>query len=126
MTASGNILLTGDGFLGVHPDLDPETTKEVEEFLGIPATRLTLGGIKTVGMAGVATSNAVLVHARATAQEIALVEEVSKLPVGRGSVNMGSGLIGTGLVINETGYLAGFPTSGYELGRIEEVFGFME
>ncbi len=126
MTASGNILLISGGFLGVHPDLDPAATKEVEEFLGVPATRLTLAGIKTVGMAAVATSRGILVHSRATAQEIARVEEASGLPVGRGSVNMGSGLIGTGLVVNETGYLAGFPTSGYELGRIEEVFGFME
>jgi translation initiation factor 6 len=29
-------------------------------------------------------------------------------------------------VANDTGYVAGLETSGFELGRIEEVFGFLE
>ena len=48
------------------------------------------------------------------------------MPVGTGSINMGYGLIGTGLMANDTGYLAGNATSGFELGRIEDVFGFLE
>jgi translation initiation factor 6 len=48
------------------------------------------------------------------------------VPVGTGSINMGCGLIGTGLMVNESGYLAGNATSGFELGRIEDVFGFLE
>jgi translation initiation factor 6 len=39
---------------------------------------------------------------------------------------MGSGLLGTGLIANRNGYLAGIATSGFELGRIEDVFGFLE
>jgi translation initiation factor 6 len=39
---------------------------------------------------------------------------------------MGSGLVGTGLLANRNGYLAGTGTSGYELGRIEDIFGFLE
>jgi translation initiation factor 6 len=38
---------------------------------------------------------------------------------------MGSGLVGSGLIANSHGYLAGAATSGFELGRIEEVFGFV-
>ena len=38
---------------------------------------------------------------------------------------MGSNLIGTGLLINNKGYLAGNTTTGFELGRIEDVFGFL-
>ncbi len=39
---------------------------------------------------------------------------------------MGTNLIGTGLIANNFGYVAGSATSGYELSRIEEVFGFVE
>jgi translation initiation factor 6 len=39
---------------------------------------------------------------------------------------MGGALVGTGLLVNEKGYLAGNATSGFELGRIEDVFGFLE
>jgi translation initiation factor 6 len=105
--------------------MESPVAEEVSAFLGAPAIKLTFGGIKTVGMAAVATNSGVLVHPRANTHEIELLERASNLPVGRGSVNMGSGLIGTGLLVNENGYLAGFETSGYELGRIEEVFGFI-
>jgi translation initiation factor 6 len=85
-----------------------------------------LGGVRTVGMAGVATNKGVILHPRATEQQIARVEAVAKVPVGTGSINMGSGLVGTGLLVNERGYIAGNATSGFELGRIEDVFGFLE
>ena len=39
---------------------------------------------------------------------------------------MGGALVGTGLLVNESGYIAGNATSGFELGRIEDVFGFLE
>ncbi|HPM62781.1 MAG TPA: translation initiation factor 6, partial [Methanoregulaceae archaeon] len=47
-------------------------------------------------------------------------------PIGTGSVNMGSGLVGTGLIANARGYVAGLETTGFELGRIEDIFGFLE
>jgi len=126
MTASGNILLATDTFVAIHPEVDMRQAEEIESFLRAKAVRLTLGGIKTIGMAAAATNHGILVHPRTTNQELEILETASGLPVGRGSVNMGSGLIGTGLVVNGKGYLAGFETSGFELGRIEEVFGFME
>ncbi|KUG20941.1 MAG: translation initiation factor IF-6 [Methanomicrobiaceae archaeon] len=126
MNAAGNVILANDSFAAVHPDMPQEAAEEVGLCLGVPVIRLTLGGIKTVGMAGYATNRGVLVHPRAGEREIALLERVTDLPVGLGSVNMGSGLIGTGLVANSKGYIAGSMTTGFELGRIEEVFGFLE
>lgn len=126
MTASGNVILATDSFVGVHPDMEPEVIRELGVFLGAPVHRMSLAGIKTVGMAAVATDRGILIHPRSTPQELEELEKESGLPVGRGSVNMGSGLVGTGLLANERGYLAGFESSGYELGRIEEVFGFLE
>jgi translation initiation factor 6 len=125
-TASGNMVLATDTFAAIHPEMDVRVAEEIESFLKTKVVRLTLGGIKTVGMAAAASNRGILVHPRTTDQELEQLETASGLPVGRGSVNLGSGLIGTGLVVNDKGYLAGFQTSGFELGRIEEVFGFME
>jgi translation initiation factor 6 len=126
MNAAGNVIMANDSFVAVHPDMPADMGKAIAEFLGCDLIFLTLGGIKTVGMAGVATNKGVIVHPRATAQEIARLEAVAKVPVGTGTINMGSGLIGTGLLVNEKGYIAGNATSGFELGRIEDVFGFLE
>ena len=126
MNAAGNIILATDSITCVHPDLPAATAREIGEILGNPVIRLTLAGIKTIGMAAVATEKGILVHPRASRQEIARLEEITDLPIGTGSVNMGTGLVGTGLVANAAGYLAGTETSGFELGRIEDVFGFLE
>ncbi|MDT8358674.1 MAG: translation initiation factor IF-6 [Methanomicrobiaceae archaeon] len=126
MNAAGNVILANDEVAVVHPSMPQDLSEEVGSFLRVPVVKTTLGGIPTVGMAGVASNKGILVHARATPQEIARIEERTDLAVGTGSVNMGSGLVGTGLIANSRGYLAGIYTSGFELGRIEEVFGFLE
>ena len=126
MNAAGNVIMANDTFAAVHEDMPTDLAKAIGEFLEVEVIHLTLGGVKTVGMAGVATNKGVIVHPRATERQIAMLEEVAKVPVGTGSINMGGVLVGTGLLVNEKGYLAGNATSGFELGRIEDVFGFLE
>lgn len=126
MNAAGNIILANDSLACIHPDMPTVVAQEIGELLRTPVIRISLAGIKTVGMAGAATNQGILVHPRTTRQELAQLEGVTDLPIGVGSVNMGSGLVGTGLVANRAGYLAGTETSGFELGRIEDVFGFLE
>jgi len=126
MNAAGNVIMVNDTFAAVHPDLPVDIAAAIGEFLDVEVIHLTLGGVRTIGMAGVATNKGVIVHPNATAQQIAQIEAVAKVPVGTGTINMGSGLIGTGLLVNDTGYIAGNATSGFELGRIEDVFGFLE
>jgi translation initiation factor 6 len=126
MNAAGNVIMANDTFAAVHEDMPTDLSKAIGEFLGVEVLSLTLGGVKTVGMAGVATNKGVIVHPRATERQIAMLEEIAKVPVGTGSINMGGALVGTGLLVNERGYLAGNATSGFELGRIEDVFGFLE
>jgi translation initiation factor 6 len=126
MNAAGNVIMANDTFAAVHPDMPVDMMHTIGEFLGVEVITLVLGGVKTVGMAGVATNKGVIVHPRATDQQIARIEAVAKVPVGTGSINMGSGLVGTGLLVNESGYITGNATSGFELGRIEDIFGFLE
>jgi translation initiation factor 6 len=124
MNAAGNVLLVNDRILVHHPDLPEKVVGEISDFLDVPAVSLTLGGIKTVGMAAVATSRGIMVHPRSSDNEMNLLAEKTDLPVGKGTVTMGSGLVGAGLIANGSGYLAGLGTTGFELGRIEDIFGF--
>lgn len=126
MNAAGNVIMANDTFAAVHEDMPTDLSKAIGRFLDVEVIHLNLGGVKTVGMAGVATNRGVIVHPRATERQIAALEDIAKVPVGTGSINMGGALVGTGLLVNEKGYLAGNATSGFELGRIEDVFGFLE
>jgi translation initiation factor 6 len=127
MNAAGNVILANNTFAGVHPEMPIDVAEEIGTFLGVPVRRLTFGGIKTVGMAAVATDRGVFIHARSSDTEIErLAGCTDDLQIGAGTVNMGSGLVGTGVLANSKGYIAGIRTTGFELGRIEEVFGFLE
>ena len=126
MNAAGNILLANDSLALAHPDMPDQMAEEIGDILKTPVHRTTIAGIKTVGMAAVASGRGIMVHPRTTHHEMARLEGLTDLPIGTGSVNMGSGLVGTGLVANSRGYVAGLETTGFELGRIEDIFGFLE
>ncbi|MDO5845421.1 MAG: translation initiation factor IF-6 [Methanocorpusculum sp.] len=128
MNAAGNVILTNDSFALVHPDMSPAMRKMVGEFLKVETIPMSFAGVGTVGMTGACTNAGILVPARSAPEEIERLENSlpnKDFPVGTGSVNMGSNLIGAGMLINSKGYLAGNVTTGFELGRIEDVFGFL-
>ncbi len=125
MTAVGNIILANDTAAVVHPDLPDRAVKTIADTLRVDVKRATIAGLGTVDMAGVATNKGVLVHPRVSDSEIEILEDVFDLPVDIGTVNFGSPLIGSGLLANSAGYLAGADTTGPELGRIEDALGFI-
>ncbi|KCZ70471.1 putative translation initiation factor 6 (aeIF-6) [Candidatus Methanoperedens nitroreducens] len=125
LNAAGNIILANDTAALVHPDLSDRSIGIIKRTLGVDARRGTIGGLKTVGMAAIATNRGVLVHPRATTSEIAVVEELFNLPVDIGTINFGSPLVGSGLLANSRGYVAGEDTTGPELARIEDTLGYV-
>ncbi|RZN35291.1 MAG: translation initiation factor IF-6 [Methanosarcinales archaeon] len=125
MTAVGNIVLANDTAAVVHPGLPDRAVKAVADTLQVDVRRATIAGLRTVGMAGVATNKGVLVHPGVSDSEVDVLEDVFDLPVDIGTVNFGSPLIGSGLLANSAGYLAGADTTGPELGRIEDALGFI-
>jgi translation initiation factor 6 len=125
INAAGNVIMVNDSAALVHPGLSSKACETVEQTLGVKVEKGTIGGLKTVGMAGVATNLGLLVHPRISEEEIAVLEGLFGLPVDVGTVNLGSPLVGSGLLANSKGYLAGIETSGPELGRIEDALGFL-
>jgi translation initiation factor 6 len=125
INAAGNVIMVNDSAALVHPGLSIKACETIEQTLGVKVEKGTIGGLKTVGMAGVATNLGLLVHPRVSEEEIAVLEGLFELPVDVGTVNLGSPLVGSGLLANSKGYLAGIETSGPELGRIEDALGFL-
>ncbi|MCK9312538.1 MAG: translation initiation factor IF-6 [Methanocorpusculum sp.] len=128
MNAAGNVILTNDSYAVVHPDMSSVMCDMVADFLKVKITPMSFAGVGTVGMSCACTNAGFLLPARSSPEEIEKLESHISNPdiaIGTGSVNMGSNLIGTGLLVNSKGYLAGNATTGYELGRIEDVFGFL-
>lgn len=125
MSAAGNVILTNDTAALVHPGLTIRAVERIAETLGVDVRKGTIGGLKTVGMTAVATNKGILAHPRISEAEIAVLEDLFGLPVDVGTVNLGSPLVGSGLLANGRGYMAGLETTGPELGRIEDALGFV-
>jgi translation initiation factor 6 len=125
INAAGNVILVNDRAAMVHPGLSRKACEMISKTLGVTVKRGTIGGIKTVGMTAVATNTGLLVHPRISLEELSLLEDLFDLPVDVGTVNFGSPLIGSGLLVNRHGYVAGRETTGHELGRIEDALGFV-
>ncbi len=120
ITCLGNVVCVNDRGAIVHPEVDEEIERVVAEFLNVDVARGTIGGVKTVGMSAVVTNRGGLLNPNASEWEIKKVEDVMRVEVGTGTVNFGVELVGTGLVANSRGYIAGKDTTGFELGLIEE------
>ncbi len=125
INAAGNVILANDSAALVHPGLSAKACGTVADTLGVEVVKGTIGGLKTVGMTAVATNKGLLVHPRASEAEIAVLEDLFKLPVDVGTVNFGSPLVGSGLLANSKGYMAGEESTGPELGRVEDALDFL-
>jgi translation initiation factor 6 len=126
MNAAGNVVLANDYGAYVHPDLSREAVRTVTEALDVPVQRGDLADVRTVGMAAVATDCGVLCHPKSREPELDALEEVLDVPADLGTVNYSSPLVGSGLVANDHGYVAGDETTGPELGRIDTALGFLD
>jgi len=126
INAAGNVVLANDTGAYVHPDLSRRAVEAVEDALDVPVERGDLGGVKTVGTAAVATERGVLCHPKSTDEELDFLEELLGVPADIGTINYGGPLVGSGLVANGSGYVAGQQTTGPELGRIEDALGYID
>ena len=126
INAAGNVVLANDHGAYVHPELPDETVAVIEETLDVPVERGELAGVRTVGTAAVATDEGVLCHPKTTDSELDFLEEHLGVYADIGTINYGGPLVGSGLVANSHGYVAGEDTTGPELGRIEDALGFVD
>lgn len=125
LNAVGNVVMANDTAALVHPELSDRAIEAIEKALKVDVRRGTIGGVKTVGMAGIATNKGILVNPLATGLELELIEELFGLPVDIGTTNFGTQMVASGLIANSKGYVAGSQTTGHELGRIEDALGFI-
>lgn len=125
LTATGNNILVNDTAALINPEMSDSAANEVSEFLDVDVYKGTIGGLKTVGMAACATNKGILVHPKASRYELDHLHEIFNLPVDIGTVNLGSPLVGSGLLANSKGYVVGSETTGHEMGRIEDALGYI-
>lgn len=126
LTAVGNIILANDSGALVNPLLSDESLELISQVLDVEVQRGTIANYKITGSVAAATNKGVLLHPAVTHEEIKSLEKLLKVPADVGTVNNGTKLVGACTAANSKGVIVGLNTTGPELARIEETFGFLE
>jgi translation initiation factor 6 len=122
MNACGNVILANDTAAVVHPEVSDRSIRLISRFLDVDVYKGSVGGYKTVGTAASVTNKGLLVNPYTKDKDFELLEKIFGLPIGVGTINFGSPLVGSGVIANSKGYLVGEETRGPEIARVEEVF----
>ena len=123
LNCAGNLVLTNDSHAVVHPRFSKELAERIGATLGVEVMHGDIAGMGVVGSAGCATNRGVLVHPKATKEELGAMRAFFKVPVDIGTLNYGSPMIGACCIANSKGAVAGTPSTGIELGRLEDALG---
>lgn len=126
ITAVGNVVLANNNAAYAHPDLSESALETISETLDVPVEQGMIADVQTVGMAAVATDQGLLCHPKATDEELDWLSEYFDVYADIGTINYGGPLVGSGLIGNTAGYVAGEDTTGPELGRIEDALGYLD
>lgn len=114
-TAYGNLVLVNDKGAIADPRLNEKDVANVSDALGVEVVLGEIAGLPYVGSLATATNKGVLAHPLLKEEEMQTLKEVLKVPVDVGTINLGIPHVGTGLIANSQGAVAGFVTTGPEL-----------
>ncbi|KAK9885786.1 hypothetical protein WA026_013655 [Henosepilachna vigintioctopunctata] len=122
LSALGNVIACNDYVALVHPDLDKETEEIIADTLKVEVFRQAIATNVLVGTYSVLSNQGGLVHPNSSVVEIEELSSLLQVPLVAGTVNRGSNLIGSGMVVNDWCAFAGSDTTSTELTVIESIF----
>jgi len=114
-TAYGNLVLTNDKGAVVDPRFKEAEIKKISKALDVEVLPTEIAGLPYVGSLAVATNKGILAHPLLKDEERKILEAVLKVPVDVGTINCGVPYVGTGLLANSHGAVAGSMTTGPEM-----------
>lgn len=122
LNALGNVIVCNDYRCLVHPDVEEENVKIIEETLGVPVIKHTIGAESLVGTFSVLSNIGMLTHPNVTELEVKELSELLKVQVIAGTVNSGSQVVGSGMVANDYVCITGMRCTNVEIKIAESVF----
>ncbi|XP_054163566.1 eukaryotic translation initiation factor 6-like [Oppia nitens] len=122
LSALGNVVAANDYVALVHPDLDRETEEIIVDTLKVEVFRQTIANQVLVGSYCALTNQGGLLHPRIAVEAQNELSSLLQIPLIAGTVNRGSEVIGSGLVVNDWSAFCGFDTTSTEISVIENIF----
>jgi len=125
-TAWGNNLLISESSALVNPDLTMNSVELIGDTFDVEVERGTIAGVKTVGSVAALNSKGMVVHPKATQEDISRLTDLFGIDVKISTANFGSPYLGASMITNDNGALIGNKSSGVEVNRIEDTLDLIE
>ncbi|KAI9591148.1 eukaryotic translation initiation factor 6 [Syncephalis fuscata] len=122
LSALGNVIACNDYVALVHPDIDRETEEIIADVLKVEVFRQTVADQVLVGSYCALSNQGGLVHPRTSIQDQEELSSLLQVPLVAGTVNRGSDVIGSGLLVNDWCAFAGLDTTSTEISVVERIF----
>ncbi|EPR80118.1 Eukaryotic translation initiation factor 6 [Spraguea lophii 42_110] len=122
LNALGNVICCNDKFAIVNPDLDDGSIEIIQHILGVEVIKRKIGPESLVGSFAVMNNRGLLVHPSTSQDEMEELKDMLGLAVIAGTVNMGSTVLGAGLVVNDWIGFTGNRSTQREISVIDSVF----
>ncbi len=120
LTAWGNNLLLSEKVAMYNPEMEKRSVKRISSELDIEMVPGTIAGVNTVGSIAVLNSKGIVVHPKASQEDLDRIQEIFSLKPEISTVNFGSPYLGSSMVVNDKGAVIGNASSGVEINRIED------
>jgi len=121
--AVGNLIAVNDTGLLLSPEFSESEKKHISEFFGKKANVFSIGSVSLVGCAIALNNKNMAVFPHVSSDEFDKLKNVFKTDGNIATVNYGDGLIANGLLVNDKGVMIGSKTTGYEIIRLDDIFG---
>lgn len=122
LTALGNNILCNNKRALVNPEMERSSRNFISDILEVEVVAGLIDERSTVGSTSVITEKGILLPPVKNKEELHWIEEVFGVPVSIGTINGGIKFVGSGLIANSYGAIAGLSTTGPELARVGMAF----
>jgi translation initiation factor 6 len=122
LSALGNCIVCNDYIALVHSDLDKDSEEAISDALGVECLRTTIAGNALVGTYMVLNNTGGLVHPLTSVEELEELVNLLEIPLCAGTVNRGSDIIASGVIVNDWSAFCGQDTTSTEISVIESIF----
>ena len=122
ISALGNCISCNDYVALVHPEFDKESEELIADVLGVEVFKTTVAGNALVGTYSVFNNMGGIVHPATTMEEFEELANLMQVQIGAATINRGSELLGSGVVVNDWVAFCGAECTSAEIDNIEKIF----
>ncbi|RWS23440.1 eukaryotic translation initiation factor 6-like protein [Leptotrombidium deliense] len=121
-SALGNIIACNDYIALIHPDIDEESKEIIGDVLNVEPFAHSIGTHLLVGSYSAFNNKGGIVSPNVKVEEIDQLSTLLQIPLIASTVNRGSHLVGSGLVVNDYIAFCGYDTTATEINLLENIY----